>query len=44
MGAPFGGTLGGTALKLGRDRVLTIRTEKPRRRGVAAQPEKPCGR
>jgi tRNA(Ile)-lysidine synthase len=43
-GAPFGGTLGGTALKLGRDRVLTIRAEKPRRRGVAAQPEKPCGR
>jgi tRNA(Ile)-lysidine synthase len=42
--APFSGTLGGGALKLGRDHVLTIRAEKPRRRGVAGQREKLCSR
>ncbi len=39
-GAPYSGTLGGAALKLGRDHVLTIRAEKPRRRGAAARSEK----
>jgi tRNA(Ile)-lysidine synthase len=42
--APFSGTLGGAALKLGRDHVLTIRTEKPRRRGAAARRGKLCER
>ncbi len=42
--APFSGTLGGAALKLGRDHVLTIRTEKPRRRGAAARRKKLCER
>ncbi|MGO9673671.1 MAG: tRNA lysidine(34) synthetase TilS [Methylocella sp.] len=42
--APFSGTLGGAALKLGRDHVLTIRTEKLRRRGVTAQRVKLCDR
>ena len=40
--APFSGTLGGGALKLGRDHMLTIRTEKPRRRDIAARREKLC--
>ncbi len=42
--APLSGTLGGAALKLGRDHVLTIRTEKPRRRGATARQEKLCER
>jgi tRNA(Ile)-lysidine synthase len=40
--APFSGTLGGGALKLGSDHMLTIRTEKPRRRDIAARREKIC--
>jgi tRNA(Ile)-lysidine synthase len=39
---PFSGTLGGAALKLGRDHMLTIRPEKPRRRDIAARREKLC--
>jgi len=39
---PFSGTLGGAALTLGRDHMLTIRPEKPRRRDIAARREKLC--
>jgi tRNA(Ile)-lysidine synthase len=38
-GAPLAATLGGVSLRLERNHVLTIRTEKPRTRGVAAQQE-----
>jgi tRNA(Ile)-lysidine synthase len=34
-GLPLAATLGGTALQLGREGVLTIQTEQPRRRGRA---------
>lgn len=43
-GVPFAATLGGAALQLSQTRILTIRRESGRRRGLANLPEPPCSR
>lgn len=43
-GAPFAATLGGASLQLSQTRILTIRRESGRRRGLANLPEPPCSR